>query len=232
MTTLNTLYDLLHNSVEKFADKVAFSMFGGEDVTYKEFGQRVKQVQEMLLDAGLTAGDKVVILSSSMPNWGVCYFAVVTAGMVAVPILPDFTGADLDVLIKHSEAKALLVSDKLFTKLSKETAAKLNIIIRTKNLGVISQTVKAEGSTAIPKAEDLAAIIYTSGTTSTPKGVMLTHGNLASQMHMLYDLYPIGPEDTMLSVLPMAHTYECSLGLIYIFSTGGTVTRKEIFLGK
>ena len=120
MTTLNTLYDLLHNSVEKFADKVAFSMFGGEDVTYKEFGQRVKQVQEMLLDAGLTAGDKVVILSSSMPNWGVCYFAVVTGGMIAVPILPDFTGEELDTLIKHSEAKGLLVSDKLFTKLSKD----------------------------------------------------------------------------------------------------------------
>jgi long-chain acyl-CoA synthetase len=56
---------------------------------------------------------------------------------------------------------------------------------------------------------------------------MLTHGNLASQMHMLYELYPIGPEDAMLSVLPMAHTYECSLGLIYIFSTGGTVTYLE-----
>lgn len=227
MKTLNTLYELFHNSIEKFSQKAAFTMFGGEDVSFKEVGKRVKEVQDLLVGAGLNAGDKVVILSSSMPNWGVCYFAVVTAGMVAVPILPDFTGNDLDILIKHSEAKALLVSDKLFTKLSKETAAKLNIIIRTKNLGVISQTVKAEGSTAIPKAEDLAAIIYTSGTTSTPKGVMLTHGNLASQMHMLYDLYPIGPEDTMLSVLPMAHTYECSLGLIYIFSTGGTVTYLE-----
>ena len=227
MKTLTTLYELFHNSIEKFSQKAAFTMFGGEDVSFKEVGERVKEVQDLLTGAGVNAGDKVVILSSSMPNWGVCYFAVVTAGMVAVPILPDFTGDDLDILIKHSEAKALLVSDKLFTKLSKETAAKLNIIIRTKNLGVIAQTVKAEGVTAIPKPEDLAAIIYTSGTTSTPKGVMLTHGNLASQMNMLYELYPIGPEDAMLSVLPMAHTYECSLGLLYIFSTGGTVTYLE-----
>ena len=227
MKVLNTLYELFHNSIEKFSQKTAFSMFGGEDVSFEEVGKRVKEVQDLLVSAGLKAGDKVVILSSSMPNWGVCYFAVVTAGMVAVPILPDFTGDDLDVLIKHSEAKALLVSDKLFTKLSKETAARLNIIIRTKNLGVISQTVKEEGSTAIPQPDDLAAIIYTSGTTSTPKGVMLTHGNLASQMNMLYELYPIGPEDAMLSVLPMAHTYECSLGLLYIFSTGGTVTYLE-----
>ena len=227
MKALNTLYELFHNSIEKFSQKVAFTMLGGEDVSFDEVGKRVKEVQDMLTGAGVNAGDKVVILSSSMPNWGVCYFAVVTAGMVAVPILPDFTGADLDILIKHSEAKALLVSDKLFTKLSKETVDRLNIVIRTKNLGIISQRVKAEGSTAIPKAEDLAAILYTSGTTSTPKGVMLTHGNLASQMNMLYGLYPIGPEDAMLSVLPMAHTYECSLGMLYIFSTGGTVTYLE-----
>lgn len=227
MKALNTLYELFHNSIEKFSQKVAFTMLGGEDVSFDEVGKRVKEVQDMLTGAGVNAGDKVVILSSSMPNWGVCYFAVVTAGMVAVPILPDFTGADLDILIKHSEAKALLVSDNLFTKLSKETVDRLNIVIRTKNLGIISQRVKAEGSTAIPKAEDLAAILYTSGTTSTPKGVMLTHGNLASQMNMLYGLYPIGPEDAMLSVLPMAHTYECSLGMLYIFSTGGTVTYLE-----
>lgn len=228
MTTLNTLYELLHNSVEKYADKVAFSMFGGEDVTYKEFGERVKQVQQMLLDAGLTAGDKVVILSSNMPNWGVCYFAVVAAGMVAVPILPDFTGEELDILIKHSEAKALLVSDKLFTKLSKQTVANLNIVIRTKNLGIISQTVKERtGEMIIPKPEDLAAIIYTSGTTSRPKGVMLSHGNLAQQINMIYGLYPIGTEDSMLSVLPLSHTYECSLGMLYVFATGASNTYLE-----
>ena len=93
------------------------------------------------------------------------YFAVTTAGMVVVPLMPDFTGAELVSLIEHSEAKALLVSDKLFTKRSKETVAKLNIVIRTKNLSVISQTVNEQGSKVIPQPEDLAAIIYTSGTT-------------------------------------------------------------------
>ena len=176
---LNTLYDLLHNSVEKYSDKVAFSMLGSEDVTYKEVGRRVKEVQDMLLSAGLSAGDKVALLSSSMPNWGICYFAIVTSGMVAVPILPDFTGAELDLLIEHSESKALLVSDRLFTILSKDTISKLNFVIRTMNLSVISQTVQEQGTAATPKPEDLAVIIYTSGTTSQPKGVMLTHSNLA-----------------------------------------------------
>ena len=227
MKALNTLYELLHTSIEKFAKKSAFSMLGGESVSYEEVGKRVHEIQEMLLNAGVSAGDKVAILSSNMPNWSVGYLAVVSAGMVAVPILPDFTGEELDLLIEHSEAKALLVSDKLFTKLSKETESRLNIVIRTKNLGIISQTVNERGAMRVPQPEDLAAIIYTSGTTSKPKGVMLTHGNLAQQINMIYELYPIGEEDSMLSVLPLSHTYECSLGMLYVFATGASNTYLE-----
>ena len=217
-----TLYDLFNGSVEKFAERTAYTMWGGEDVTFAEVGERVKLVQELLLSAGLKAGDKVALLSSSMPNWGVCYFAVTTAGLVVVPILPDFTGDELDMIIEHSEAKALLVSDKLFSKLSKKSTEAMNIIIRTKNLAVLSQRVKQQGEFALPQPDDVAAIIYTSGTTSTPKGVMLTHFNLTEQMHMCY-IFPINEEDVFLSVLPLSHTYECSIGLIYPFSLGARV---------
>ena len=227
MIKLKTIYELLHTSVEKFSNNIAFSMFGGEDVTYKEVLERVNHVQDLLLDAGLNPGDKVALLSSSMPNWGVSYFAVTTAGMVVVPLMPDFTGEELDSLIEHSEAKALLVSDKLFTKLSKETVSKLNIVIRTKNLSIISQTVKEHGSKTMPTPEDLAAIIYTSGTTSKPKGVMLTHYNLASNASLCNVLFPIREDDVTLSVLPMSHTYECTLGLLLIFSGGGRMTYLE-----
>ena len=227
MIKLKTIYELLHTSVEKFSNNIAFTMFGGEDVTYREVMERVEQVQEMLLSAGLKPGDKVALLSSSMPNWGVCYFAVTTAGMVVVPLMPDFTGEELDSLLEHSESKALLVSDKLYTKLSKDSVAKLNIVIRTKNLSIISQTVKEQGSKTIPQPEDLAAIIYTSGTTSKPKGVMLTHFNLASNASLCNILFPIREDDVTLSVLPMSHTYECTLGLLLIFSGGGRMTYLE-----
>ena len=112
--TFNTLGELVRNSVEQFASRVAFSMFEGDDVTYAEAGRRIEKVREILTGAGLSAGDKVALLSSSMPNWGICYFAVTSAGMTVVPILPDFSGEELDMIIGHSEAKALLVSDKLF----------------------------------------------------------------------------------------------------------------------
>lgn len=221
--TINTLYELARNSVEKFASKVAFSMFEGDDVTYAEVGRRIEKVQEILTGAGLHAGDKVALLSSNMPNWGVCYFAVTSAGMVAVPILPDFSGEELDMIIAHSEAKALLVSDRLFTKLSKQTIERLNVVVRTKNLGVIAQRVRGEGTMAVPKPDDLAVIIYTSGTTSKPKGVMLTHAALCAQVGISSSIFPVLPDDVFLSVLPLSHTYECSIGMIYPFSMGARV---------
>ena len=221
--TINTFYELVRNSVEKFASRIAYSMFDGEDVTYAEAGRRIARVQEILTTSGLRPGDKVALLSSNMPNWGVCYLAITSAGMIAVPILPDFSGEELDMIIEHSEAKALLVSDRLFTKLSRRTIDRLNVVVRTKNLGVIAQHVREAGATGIPQPGDLAVIIYTSGTTSKPKGVMLTHEALCKQIEISAAIFPVDGEDTFLSVLPLSHTYECSIGMIYPFSMGARV---------
>ena len=220
---INTLYELVRHGVEKFASRIAYSMFDGEDVTYAEVGRRITRVQEILTTSGLRPGDKVALLSSNMPNWGICYLAVTSAGMVAVPILPDFSGEELDMIIEHAEAKALLVSDRLFTKLSRKTIDRLNVVVRTKNLGVIAQHVREEGATRIPGPDDLAVIIYTSGTTSKPKGVMLTHKALCKQIDLSAAIFPVQSDDTFLSVLPLSHTYECSIGMIYPFSVGARV---------
>ena len=220
---LNTLYEILHESVKNFSERIAFSLWKGDSVTFKKVGEKVAEVQEMLRSAGLKKGDKVVLLSSNMPNWGICYFAITAGGYTVVPVLPDMTSADLDRIVEHSEAKAMCVSDKLFTKISSEVSSKLNIIIRTKNLTVLSQNVKEEGELTIPQPDDLAALIYTSGTTSAPKGVMLTHYNLASQMWLIDPLYLVREDDVFLSILPMAHTYECTIGLILAFHHGAHV---------
>ena len=216
-----TLYEVLHQSLEKFSARTAFSLWRGAEVTYSEVGERVKQIHQMLADADIQPGDRVAILSSSVPNWGIAYFAITSAGYVVVPIMPDFTSEDIDRIVEHSEAKALFVSDRLFSKLSKSTADKLNIVIRTKNLGIIAQNVKdGAGTTRLPKPDDLAAIIYTSGTTSSPKGVMLTHYNLCMQLHMIDPLFLLNENDIFLSILPLAHTYECTIGLILAFYHG------------
>lgn len=218
-----TLKQIFDHSVKKYAKLTALSMFERESMTYSEMGDRVAYVTNMLVGAGLKAGDKVALLSSSMPNWGVCYFAAVNAGMVIVPIMPEFSGAELDKIIAHSEAKALCVSDKLYAKLSDETKERMNIVIRTKNLGIISQSCTEQGEAAEPQPDDLAAIIYTSGTTSAPKGVMLTQKALATQVEICYTMQNVDENDIFLSILPLAHTYECSLGLLLPLSHGSQV---------
>ena len=92
---LKTLYEVLHNSLKQFSTRTAFSLWRGADVTYSEVGSRVEQIQEMLVDADIQPGDRVAILSSSVPNWGVAYFAIASAGYVVVPIMPDQTVSSL-----------------------------------------------------------------------------------------------------------------------------------------
>ncbi|MBP3426503.1 MAG: AMP-binding protein [Rikenellaceae bacterium] len=223
--TFNTLKEIYDHSVKAYADNVVSSMHERETLTYAMFRERVEALQQTLLEAGLSAGDKVALLSSSMPNWTVCYFAVTTMGMIVVPILPGFSGEEFGMIITHSESKALLVSDRLYSKVPKEVVHSLNVVVRTKNLGVIYRGGDfAPGTPAEPKAEDTAAIIYTSGTTSKPKGVMLSHRALAFQAEGAYSLFPINEKDRFLSILPMSHVYEGSVGMLYPFAYGASVT--------
>lgn len=223
--TFNTLKEVYDHSVAAYADNVVSSMHERETLTYAMFAERVEALQKTLLEAGLSAGDKVALLSSSMPNWTVCYFAVTTMGMIVVPILPGFSGEEFGMIITHSESKALLVSDRLYSKVPKEVVNSLNVVVRTKNLGVIYRGGDfAPGTPAVPGPQDTAAIIYTSGTTSKPKGVMLSHRALAFQVEGAYSLFPINSGDRFLSILPMSHVYEGSVGMLYPFAYGASVT--------
>lgn len=218
-----TLKELYTNSIRTYGSRPSFSMLERESMTYNDFDDRVEYVRGILLGAGISSGDKVALLSSNMPNWSVCYFAIVTSGMIAVPILPDFSGPELDMIITHSEAKALMVSDRLYSRVSKEIIDRMNVVVRTKNLGIIARTSSELGVMTEPKPDDLAVIIYTSGTTSSPKGVMLTHYNLATQIQMDRELFFVYPQDVFLSILPLSHTYECSLGMMLPFMCGASV---------
>ncbi|MDD3108966.1 MAG: AMP-binding protein [Alistipes sp.] len=220
----STLLELYQHSIHAYSGNTCSSMYGGERLTYREFSERVESLVETLATAGLTQGDKIALLSNNMPNWAVAYFAVTISGMVIVPILPDFSGHEIDQILEHAEVKVLIASDKLYTKVSKSVIAKLTLVIRSMNLGVIVDHSTGErGKIVDPKSSDLAAIIYTSGTTSKPKGVMLSHENLCSELYMTTLLQPVYQSDVFLSILPLSHTYECSLGMLLPFMQGATV---------
>ncbi len=223
---IKTLYDIYTNTIREFKERPSFS-FAGEDANnYEAFGSITNELCNTLVQNGITKGDKIAILGANMPNWSYSYFATISLAAVTVPILPDFTAFEIVNILEHSETKALIVSSKLEYKIPESLREKLQLIIRMDNFEIISSKstiINNKIKINRPEPEDLASIIYTSGTSGASKGVMLTHANLVAHTKMSQELFPISENDIFLSILPLSHSYECSIGMLFPFSQGSSV---------
>ncbi|HPT12133.1 MAG TPA: AMP-binding protein, partial [Bacteroidales bacterium] len=224
-----TIPSFLTESIKENGDKLSLGFAGEKPFTYNEMGNAIESVIALLEKNGVVPGDKVAILSSNMPNWGVSYFAVTSMGAVVVPILPDFTVEEVANVLEHSEASGIFVSNSLLSKISGFRSEKLKLIITTDDFTVIEgkEGVYYDSSAAPEMSheveeDDIAAIIYTSGTTGKSKGVMLTHKNLCFMVEGCWKIQNIFPGDVFLSILPLSHTYEQSLGLLLGTFNGAT----------
>lgn len=219
-----TLCDIYTNSVTQYGERKAFSTINKEEITFKQFGGKVEKLVQIFDEAGLKREDKIAILGGNMPNWAVSFFAITTSARIAVPILPDFTAFEIVNIMEHSDCKAIVISSKLEYKLPSHLTDKLSLIIKMDNMEVIKAPEDAKAYFRDePNPSDIATIIYTSGTSGTSKGVMLTHSNLVAQTKMSGELFPINSEDVFLSILPLSHTYECSIGMLFPFTHGALV---------
>jgi len=219
-----TLADLFSKSIIDYSDRPAYSFIGKDSISYQEVGVYVAKLVDLFNKYGFAKGDKIAILGSNMPNWPICYFAITTSSRVVVPILPDFTAFEIVNILEHSESKALIVSKKLQYKIPEHIFNELDLIVSMDDFEILKAPEKDNFLiTTLPMPEELAAIIYTSGTTGTSKGVMLSHKNLVTEEFMTNKLFGIVKEDTLLSILPLSHTYECSIGMIQPFTHGAHV---------
>ncbi len=219
-----TLCELYEYSVHHYANKQVSSTFKGEGMSYGAFARKVEKLTSIMSLSGLEKGDKVAILSQNLPHWAVVYFAVTTTGRVAVPLLTDFSECEIEIILQHSEAKAIFVSKKLLPKLTDTIKQQFKLIVCIDDFSVLYAAPENQKATpANVETNDLAVIIYTSGTTGTPKGVMLSHRNLCRQLNMVFDIQKMDESDVLLSILPLPHTYECSLGMLLPFMTGAEV---------
>ena len=194
--------------------------------TFSSFKEKCDNLSKKLTQYGIGAGDKVAILSQSMPNWSVAFFSLVPFGRIAIPILPDSSENEVTNILNHSESKVIFVSQKLAGKLSKECRDKMTLVIDLDTFEVIQaddEQFTCDGKTSVPTPDDIATIIYTSGTTGSAKGVVLSHRNLASNVITCYHACKRTKKDRWLSVLPMAHTLEMTLGMLYPLYCGATV---------
>ncbi len=226
-----TLPELLKQSVEKYGDRPAVAFVGETPITYAEFDKRRLSIASLLEKLKVQPGDRVALLSANMPNWGITYFAIASMGVIVVPILPDFSETEIENVLTHSEAKAIFVSSGLKLKIEnfrKETLIHRILIddfslLETSESGVQYEeglTPKREYKVA---EDDLVVIIYTSGTTGKSKGVMLTHKNISSNAVASMSIQEINTDDRFLSVLPLSHTYENTIGFILPVICGASI---------
>lgn len=250
-----TIRHILERSAERHAQRLSMTIIGDDEstITFGELKRKVDAMATYLMQEGISSGDKVAILGESQPMWGVAFLAVVSAGAIAVPILPDFSSREIETIINHCEARALVVSTKMFEKVSSFWTKEDSLLMRMEDLFhiplPISTTITTkrdfqhapgrdmlrtksdlkaiEGRTR--GEDDLVSIIYTSGTTGMSKGVMLTNRNLASNASAcVKQFFTIKTGMRFLSILPMSHSYEFSLGFLLPLITGAEIH----YLGK
>lgn len=223
-TTLTELYNF---STSRYSRRTASEFADGSSrYTYAQFKDSCDNISRILSNFGIGATDKVAILSENMPNWSVAFFAITAFGRIAVPMLADLSHDEVENILAHSEAKAIFISKKQLGKLGEATVKKLNLVIDIEDFSFIKATGESytcDGKVSVPTPLDIAAILYTSGTTGNAKGVMLSHRNFCFNVLSSWYSFRIRRKDVFLSILPMAHTYELSIGMLYPFAMGARV---------
>jgi long-chain acyl-CoA synthetase len=240
---MSTLPAALLLATERYSHSIAmrFKKDGTwNEVTYFDLRQRVMDLSKGLLGMGVLPGDRIALMCTSRPEWGICDAAIQSVGAVTVPIYPTSSVSSTRFLLEHSEAKlAFAESGECLTKVleAHERVPTLQKVIsidegafpleKCVELGKMHTDDEVKRRIANVQPEDLCTIIYTSGTTGDPKGVMLTQRNLLSNCEAGIQCFPVRHGDVTLSFLPLSHAFERMAGLWLMLLSGVTISYAE-----
>jgi long-chain acyl-CoA synthetase len=254
---LRTIADLTFHVMGRFPKPLLVGRCRGGAVdgfSSKELFEQVRDLSLGLTALGMRAGDRVAILAESRPEWLLADLAIVTAGAVTVPIYPTLSAPQIRYILADSAARIVIVSTRLQLAKVQEIRHQVPgleavVAIEPPDGGTGTSVVsfaevvarghaRMVGEWGVAREfrdtaraitpEQLATIIYTSGTTGEPKGVMLTHGNLAANMNAGDLALHVGHEDVALSFLPLSHSFERMVCYVYL-KTGVTIVFAESF---
>ncbi|MCL7487854.1 MAG: AMP-binding protein [Desulfobulbaceae bacterium] len=229
--SFSTLNELIDHSVQQYGGYPVIGMAFEEPLTYRQFSYRIYCLARHMRAQGLKKGSRVALLAENSHNWGTAYLAAVRIGAVAVPILPDLPENDVRHIIGEMKCDYVFITQQQIEKIY-ELKKKIKKIITLDDYyeknGVVAtepfsrflldaeEHCKENEPTPYPEVnkDDLASILYTSGTSGFSKAVMLTHGNLCANAMSASKLIAINPGKTFLSVLPISHTYEFTVGFL------------------
>ena len=213
-------------------------------LSYKQLKERVEKLSISLFSLGLKKGDRVAVLSENRTEWAITYLATVCSGWVAVPVDRDLKPSEIRHILNYTESKVLVCSGSYLDQFKDRRAdlpsVELLISMEDERQGadLLFSEVLEKGAHVVSGGEasfqdtivtgdDLAAVIFTSGTTGNSKAVMLTHGNIAANVVATSALVSIDSDDVVLSVLPLHHTYECTCGFLTPLYQGCTICHAE-----
>ncbi len=231
---IRDLKDMLNQSVEKFGPKAAFlSKVNGkyEPISYNQFGADVQAMGTALLHRGF-GGKRISVIGENRYEWDVTYMAVVNGVGVIVPMDKELPEKEVLQLIETAEVDAIMYAPKNEKVVQNAPVeAKFNMETDFETLLEEGRKLLAEGDRSYLDIEidpeEMRILLFTSGTTSTAKAVMLCHRNIAENLMGMCAMTFIGPDDVFLSVLPIHHTYECTCGFLCQIYRGTTVAYSD-----
>ncbi len=220
-----TIQRMLERKSSLYADKIAYSIrrndLSVKSFTFSEVFTLFTQFSSHLMSLGLKRREHVAIVGENSPQWAISYFAVIWAGAIAVPLDARARTEHIKQVLVLSDSRFLIASAG-FTEALSNTGAVEHIIPMDGATEVRSHTEKTIPAEKL-EPEDIADIVFTSGTTGNPKGVMLSHVSIMSNLETLYSAFPITEKDTAFSILPIHHVYERIGGILLSFYCGQRV---------
>jgi len=240
--TYENLVDMFEKSTKKFADRPLFGVKKAgvyQWTTYREIAKKVDELRGGLAGLGVGPGDRVAVIADNRPEWAIAAYAVYGLGAQYVPMYEAQLPKEWEYILKDSGTKLVFgANDKIVDKLKPMLAAAggvatLEHVINFAGTGagtfegLLAAGREKPSPSLQPKPEDVCGFIYTSGTTGNPKGVLLTHANITSNINAVHQIFPMGQDDVSLSFLPWAHSFGQTCELHCLLSYGASMGLAE-----
>ncbi len=235
--TYRDLLEMFETTTKRHQTRVAMRIERDghkEQYTYADLRELATRAAAFFASQGIKNGSRVMLFSHNAPEWGMTYFGVLKAGATCIPVDPESTTEEVVNFARAGEASGIVISDKL-----KQERSALPDQLKAAGLDAVKlwtfdevfemadEQTESERIAMLPArvtAQSVASLIFTSGTTGRPKGVMLSHRNLTSMVSMLSSVFDMDTSDGVLSVLPLHHTFEFSTGFLTPLSRGAQIT--------
>ena len=222
-----TLVEMFRISVKRLADRPCFTVYSPDrtTLTYTQALERVERLAAFLAASGIRKGDKVAVTGKNSPEWAVAYLGILFAGATVVPVDYQLKNAEIENILRTSDAKVLFVDEEKYMAFDPSRLGLAGRYSLSPNKPGYLYGLSAEKPAPIeePKEGDLAAILFTSGTTGVPKGVMLTHRNFVADCYLAQGNLNIGYTDVFYALLPIHHSYTMLAVFIEAVSVGAEI---------